>query len=154
MDENSTHIEHILQLMQHIADDVDRLRPPDIDDPWLSNSLTMPQFKTMLLIVQSLPYGTTVGSLAKSVGVGFPTMSGIIDRLYEQHLLTRYEDPSDRRVTRILPTEEGQQLVIALRHAGIANWLRILQQLDQQALVTVEKAFQAMLEGIQRLDPQ
>jgi DNA-binding MarR family transcriptional regulator len=111
----------------------------------------MQQFKTMLLVAQSLPHGTTVGSLAKSVGVGLPTMSGIVERLHEQHLLIRYEDDTDRRITRILPTEEGQRLISAMRAEGLTNWRTILQHLDDQELSTVEQAFSLILAAIDRL---
>jgi DNA-binding MarR family transcriptional regulator len=112
----------------------------------------MQQFKTMMLIAQSLPHGTTVGSLAKSVGVGLPTMSGIVERLYEQHLLTRYEDDSDRRITRIQPTEEGQHLISALRAEGLTSWRTILQHLDDHELSTVEQAFSLILAAIDRIE--
>jgi DNA-binding MarR family transcriptional regulator len=150
MDEQSQHIERILHLSQHIREQSSALGDATQQNPWLANSLTMQQFKTLFLAVQSLPQGTTVGSLAKRVGVGLPTMSGIIDRLYEQKLLTRYEDDSDRRITRILPTEEGTHMISTLRSEGLTNWRTILHQLDEQELSTVEQAFKLILEAIER----
>ncbi len=154
MDEKSQHIEQILHLNQEIVRRSFEVTDTTQQNPWLANSLTMQQFKTMLLIVQSLPHGTTVGSLAKSVGVGLPTMSGIIDRLYEQKLLTRYEDDADRRITRIQPTEEGQHLISALRSEGLTNWRTILRHLEDQELSIVERAFGLILKALDRLEKE
>ncbi len=141
VDERTQLIEQVMQLNARF---VDRLSKVDMkqeqDDPWLSIDLTMPQFKT-LMIVTSSSQGVTVGQIAKRIGVGLPTVSGIVDRLYEHGLVTRGEDPDDRRVTRVMATEKGREITHKVYLAGRKHWYQILDRLDVDELQTVSKAF-------------
>src|SRR5437879_12980455 len=72
----------------------------------LAVDLTMPQFKALVLL--DAHGSMTAGALARSLGVGLSTMTGIVDRIREQGLVTRGEDPDDRRATRVQLTETGR----------------------------------------------
>lgn len=141
--ERTHHIEHIMQLQrrmvaQNLTSDMRRER----DLPLFSLSITMPQFKTLLLVTAS--QGMAIGQLAKALGVGLPTVSGIIDRLHEQGLVTRSEDPEDRRVTRVAPTSEGRAIVETVYDRGRNMWLRLLERLTGEELLTIEKAVEIL----------
>ena len=139
--ERAQHIEHIMQLQKHMMEynltsDLRRER----DMPLFAHPVTMPQFKTLMLVTAS--QGMAVGQLAKALGVGLPTVSGIVDRLHEQGLVTRSEDPEDRRVTRIAPTNEGRTIVETVYDRGRSHWLRLLERLTDEELLTIEKAIE------------
>ncbi|HVB60161.1 MAG: MarR family transcriptional regulator [Ktedonobacteraceae bacterium] len=141
--ERAQHIETILQLSermvaQHIASDMRRERAM----PLFSLPITMPQFKTLMLVTGS--QGMTMGQLAKALGVGLPTVSGIVDRLYEQGLITRGEDPEDRRVTRVAPTARGRAIIETIYNRGRSQWLQMLGRLSEDELLTVERAFEIL----------
>src|SRR5919197_55458 len=82
---------------------------PGRDRAWFSTDLTMPQLKTLMFVATH--DGATSGQIAKRLGVGLSTITGIVDRLADQGLVTRREDPEDRRITRVLPTPHGKRLV-------------------------------------------
>lgn len=114
----------------------------ELENTWLNIPLTMPQFKT-LLIVSASP-NIAVGQLAREIGVGLPTASGIIDRLYDQGMVTRTEDPKDRRITRVEATERGRELIEQLNNNGRNTWRKLLERLDYDELQTVARAIEIL----------
>jgi DNA-binding MarR family transcriptional regulator len=123
---------------------------PSRDRAWLRVDLTMPQLKTLIFVTKN--QGPTSGQIASGLGVGLSTITGIVDRLAEQQLVTRREDPRDRRVTRILPTPAGAELVNELIQYRNEVVTAILSRLDPDQLCTVETAFQYMLESVAKLE--
>jgi DNA-binding MarR family transcriptional regulator len=123
---------------------------PSRDRAWLRVDLTMPQLKTLIYVTKN--EGATSGQIAASLGVGLSTITGIVDRLAEQQLVTRREDPRDRRITRVLPTAAGAELVNELIEYRNEVVTAILSGLDPDQLRTVETAFQYLLEAAARLE--
>lgn len=141
--ERAQHIEHILQLSQRTVDQhlASNMRKEQ-EMPLFALSITMPQFKTLILVTGS--QGMTMGQLAKALGVGLPTVSGVVERLYEQGLVTRSEDPEDRRVTRVAPTARGRAIIETFYNRGRSQWLQLLGRLSEDELLTVERAFEIL----------
>jgi DNA-binding MarR family transcriptional regulator len=123
---------------------------PSRDSAWLRVDLTMPQLKTLIYVTKN--DGATSGQIASSLGVGLSTITGIVDRLAEQQLVTRREDTRDRRVTRVLPTPAGAELVNDLIEYRNEVVTAILSQLDPHQLYTAETAFQYLLEAVARVE--
>ena len=146
MDERSQLIEHILQLNSQIVGKhlkfIRSNMKSELENTWLNIPLTMPQFKTLLIVSASA--NITVGQLAREIGVGLPTASGIIDRLYDQGMVTRSEDPKDRRITRVDATERGRELVEQLNNNGRDTWRKLLERLDYDELQTVARAIEIL----------
>jgi len=108
-------------------------------DPLLTANLTMPQFR--LLLVLALRGGAASHDLAESMGVSLATITGIVDRLAAQDLVTRREDPRDRRVRRVELTAAGRGLVDDIAAAGTASQRRLLGRLSLDDLAILERAF-------------
>jgi DNA-binding MarR family transcriptional regulator len=123
---------------------------PSRDRAWMRLDLTMPQLKALIYV--SKTQNSTSGQIAASLGVGLSTITGIVDRLAEQNLVTRREDPRDRRITRVLPTPAGEELVDELIQYRNEVVSAILSQLDPDQLQTVENAFQYLLEAAAKLE--
>ncbi|HET6320008.1 MAG TPA: MarR family transcriptional regulator [Chloroflexota bacterium] len=115
------------------------------DRAWLTVDLTMPQLKALVCVAKQ--GGPTNGQIARSLGVGLSTMTGIVDRLAEQGLVVRREDPLDRRITRVLPTASGQELVDRLLRYRDEYITAVLSQLSSDQLRVVEQAFQYLVEA-------
>ncbi|HET8910496.1 MAG TPA: MarR family transcriptional regulator [Ktedonobacteraceae bacterium] len=136
MDERAELIEHILKLDNRIIPHLNNTQP----HPWLEVDLTMPQLKTMMLVTYK--HGATVGELAKGIGAGLSTMTGIIDRLTEHGLVKRSDDPEDRRVKLVVPTELGYQRMEKLQRFSKEQWRSLLVRLSLEELQTVDKAIE------------
>ena len=115
----------------------------DRSDPILTANLTMSQLKIMLAL--SLRGGASGQELAKVMQVSLATITGIVDRLAGQDLVTRREDPRDRRIRRVELTPSGQEVIDGILTAGAAHQRRLLERLDLEALETVERAMRLML---------
>ena len=113
----------ILDLNREIMREIHRGIPHE----WLETEVTMPQFKTLMVL-----YGmdqATMGDLAEALGTGVSTVTGIVDRLVEHGLVQRMENPRDRRVVVGRPTPAGVALVDRLLGAAREQMTRILERL-------------------------
>ncbi len=122
---------------------------PGRDLAWMTCDLTMPQLKALIYVTKN--EGATSGQIASKLGVGLSTVTGIVDRLIEQQMVSRREDPRDRRITRVLPTSSGRVLVEDLLQYRNEAVTAILSQLDPDQLDTVESAFRYLLEAVDKL---
>ena len=72
---------------------------------FLSLDVTMQQAKALHL-VQCAP-GIRMSALAARLGVGLSTVSGNVDRLTDMGLVSRHDDPADRRQVVVSLTDQG-----------------------------------------------
>jgi DNA-binding MarR family transcriptional regulator len=119
------------------------------DRAWLGVDLTMPQVKTLICVARN--NGATSGQIARGLGVGLSTITGIVDRLAEQDLVTRREDPYDRRITRVVATSRGLLLVDELVRYRNEILTRILSRLDAEQLRVVDTAFQYVVAAVDEI---
>ena len=75
----------------------------------LSTQLTIQQLKVLTSIVVS--DHSTTSDLASSFEVSLATMSKLVERLVEQHLVERLTDAVDQRVRRLVPTTLGRDVI-------------------------------------------
>jgi DNA-binding MarR family transcriptional regulator len=78
-----------------------------------------------------------VSDLAEHFGVSVPSMSRAVDALVKEKLVTRVEDPSDRRVRRVAITAKGKQLVetlLVVRQAGLEAFAETLSAVQRRKL--------------------
>jgi DNA-binding MarR family transcriptional regulator len=120
---------------------------PSRDRAFLTVDLTMPQLKALICVSKN--NGATSGEIASNLGVGLSTVTGIVDRLIEQGLVTRREDPKDRRITRVLATAQGDRLVTDLLRYRTEMISDILAHLDTEQLRVVEQAFGYLLQAVE-----
>jgi DNA-binding MarR family transcriptional regulator len=113
--------------------------------PLLDIQLTMSQLKVMIVLGR---LGATSGqNLARRTGFSLATLTGVIDRLAAQNLVSRREDPNDRRVRRLELTPAGTDLIDRLIAAGEEQQHRILDRLDDAGLDLVAHAFDLLLDA-------
>jgi DNA-binding MarR family transcriptional regulator len=114
----------------------------DRSDPIFSSHLTLSQLKILLLLSR---HGNIAGGeLARMLGVGLAALSGMIDRLVVQDLVTRTEDLRDRRVRRIGLTKAGAELTGTIITAGAEKQRRLLSRLSVEELRVVSAAMEML----------
>ncbi len=98
--------------------------------------LSHAQFGILMRLYHNGPCG--VSHVGEQLGVSRAAASQAVERLVQLGLITRTEDPKDRRVRRLTLTEKGR----ALSEAGIAARTRWLEELadaltpEQQEAIT------------------
>lgn len=111
--------------------------------------LPMQQLKLLLIVCANSPM--TSHELAGRLGVGAPTLSGLVDRLMERRLIERTTVPEDRRVRVITATDAGQALVRDVTGFGHGNAREILARLsidELEALATGLAAVRRVIDTI------
>ncbi|AGL20598.1 MarR family winged helix-turn-helix transcriptional regulator [Actinoplanes sp. N902-109] len=117
----------------------------DRADPLFETPLTMQQLKILMLLHRT---GDTSGrELAGMLGVSLATLSGMVDRLVAQDMVTRTEDPHDRRVRRISLSDTGHEMIDKIVNAGTELQLRLLGRLTADELGTVLGGLHAMIRA-------
>ncbi|GAA4574294.1 MarR family winged helix-turn-helix transcriptional regulator [Planotetraspora kaengkrachanensis] len=114
--------------------------------PIMASNLTMQQLKVVMFLSF---HGSTSGQeLARHLHVGLGTVTGIVDRVAAQGLVTRREDPNDRRVRRVELTEAGRRLTAEIIDAGTAGYRRLLEHLDTETLRTMETVMRKIQQAM------
>ncbi len=110
--------------------------------------LTMPQLGAMFHINQS--GGCGVSDIGNDLGVTNSAASQMMDRLVQVRLISRTEDPTDRRGKLLVLTDKGRQMLVEGNQAN-RHWLENLAQLmtpeereqvRQAIMILIEKANQ------------
>ena len=109
-------------------------------DSWVKLDLTIPQLKSLFYISQHEKVNSS--GLAAGIRVTPANVTGIVDRLVEQGLLTRTADADDRRVSWLTLTDKGKTLINDLREGRAQEMRRILDRLTEVELATVAHGFQ------------
>ena len=74
-------------------------------DAWMQLTLTVPQVKSLFFITN---HGSTnFKNLAVGLKVTQSNLTRVIDRLVEQDLISRTENPDDRRMMLLKATDKG-----------------------------------------------
>ena len=88
--------------------------------------------------------------LGERLGVSAPTASGLVERLVEKGLIVRSDDPDDRRVRRLHPTDAGRDVMRQMdsmfgRALGV-----VIKLLSLDDLELLRRGSQAMLDALER----
>ena len=108
------------------------------DREWAGVDLTMPQLKVLFVVAVS--HGVTMTQLAHTVGMTLSTATGVADRLIAQGLVSRENDPGDRRLVLLCATKTGNELVDRLTQVGQDFFRMIADRLSLEELTLVARA--------------
>jgi len=115
--------------------------------PWLHLELTREQLRIMFLL--SFKGRSSPGEVAASFGVPRANVTSIIDRLVERGLISRQENPDDRRSHILSLTEEGKSQVERLQQIGTAKIKGVLEKMPDNALVSLQMGLEALIKSLE-----
>jgi DNA-binding MarR family transcriptional regulator len=88
----------------------------------------------------------SVKALGESLGVSLPAMSRAVDGLFERGLVDRKEDPTDRRMKRVLLTQEGRKAPQALNAARLSALQELIGELAEDEARALARALTLIIE--------
>lgn len=144
MSERERLTREIIQLQQQLAHAMGRHAP----EAWLDMDLTIGQLKSLFFI--AFEGSTNVRTLAAALGVTSPNITGIIDRLVERGLVSREENPADRRMLLLKATAKGKALLAELREARTSHFSAILARLTLEELSALARGLTAVAKAAER----
>jgi DNA-binding MarR family transcriptional regulator len=112
---------------------------------WVELNLTVPQLKSLFYI--SRHGKVNLSGLAAGIRVTPANVTGIVDRLVEQELLTRQPDADDRRILWLGLTEKGEALLANLREVRASEMHKILDRLSTEDLFVLYRAFEGLAQA-------
>jgi DNA-binding MarR family transcriptional regulator len=112
-----------------------------------AGSLTVPQLRAIHFVRRNP--GTHLSPLAEHLGVGVTTASGLVDRLVRQELLTRSQDPQERRRVRLEVTRAGESRVTRSRGHTSSALAEALSSLSGEELAVIQQALLLVRQSVQ-----
>jgi DNA-binding MarR family transcriptional regulator len=109
------------------------------------SGLTFAQMK-VLVDLQTPDPDHTVTALAERLGISAASASRAADGMVRKKLVTRVEDPNDRRVKRLALTAKGQRLADRIISARLASLEEFTGSLEADERRKLESALDALLE--------
>lgn len=85
----------------------------------------------LLLRILSVEPDQQMRSLAKKLGLGLPTTTGIVDRLVRSGLVKRHRDVEDRRIVRVSMTAKGREMLAKGMRQGRKETTAILVKMEE-----------------------
>jgi DNA-binding MarR family transcriptional regulator len=89
---------------------------------------------------------SAINSVSERLGISLPSASRAVDGLFKKGLVTRVEDTEDRRVRRVVLTDEGQEVanrLITARLEGLESFVAGLSAAERRKL---DAALELLLE--------
>ena len=114
---------------------------------WMDLNLTLAQLKCLHLIY----FGgkTNLIKLAEALNVTPPNVTAIVNRLVKQELISREENPEDRRAYILSVTQKGTALLEGLQESGAKRIVGILNKLSTKELAALQTGFKALVREVE-----
>ena len=147
--------DELISCLELVQENFERRALSSMAEPLISTPLTMQQLKVLTMIAID-PDKATGHELAGQLKVSVATMSGLVERLVEHGMVTRGEDPADRRVRPLSVTPEGSATIRSLLSSAGTMPTPVLRRLaieDLRALVRGVLAFERAVRELAEADP-
>ena len=134
-------VRQVVELQRQVG----RIIGQHVPSYWIDSGLTITQLRSLFLIANK--GRTNFRKLAEALRVTPSNVTGIADRLEEQGLVSRRQNPEDRRETTLQATDKGEALVSNLKEAGMKQMTQILSLLSVEELSSLIRGLSAFIEA-------
>jgi DNA-binding MarR family transcriptional regulator len=134
-------VQEVVELQRQVG----RIIGQHVPSLWIDSGLTITQLRSLFLIGSK--GSTNFTKLAEALGVTPSNVTGIVDRLEEQGLVSRTQNPEDRREMTLQATDKGEALVSNLKEAGVKQMTEILSLLSAKELSSLIRGLSAFIEA-------
>jgi len=129
-------LEVVPVIMKDIRSEMRSRRPPD---------LTVPQFRTLAFVDRNK--GTSLSAVANHMGLTLPSTSRLVDGLIARGMLTREDNPADRRRVKLGVTNHGLTILETSRRGTLtylADKIASLSAEDREVIIKATKALRSV----------
>jgi DNA-binding MarR family transcriptional regulator len=145
LDDGST--DHVLEVFEDLRKHLEELHVPE----FLNIEVTMSQAKILRLLENEGELH--MSELVRRLGISLSTVSGHLDRLVEQGLVVRGDDPAHRRQVLVAPTPAAYELVERFRELNTAQLRSLLELMNREERLDVVRAFGHITRMVQAFKP-
>ena len=140
--------DYLLSRVLDIFDEVIRSGPYSVSREWFTLDLTMPQVRVLFLLLQDGQL--RMSGLASTLDVSMSSATGLVDRLVDKELISRWPDPEDRRSVLCALTENGREMAQRLLADRRHRWEERLTPMSEDDLERVREAMELVLAATRR----
>jgi DNA-binding MarR family transcriptional regulator len=117
--------------------------------PWRYLDLTMAQLKAVMLLCRTGRARSK--ELAEGLGIAPSAATPLVDRLVEQKLARREDDPADRRIVWILPTKKAEAIYDELLHTSSDVLEDVISEVPARDRRAVKESVQLLADAASRV---
>lgn len=117
-------------------------------EPWKKLDVPLAQLKSLFLIHSRA--NMNVRMLAAELGVTPGNVTSIVDRLITQELVTRSEDPADRRQVFLKLTDKGLITIREIGETGMSKMRSVLERMSVEDIDALKRGITALLEILEK----
>lgn len=110
------------------------------------HGLSFVQFKVLMELYAADPEAPYLQELSETLGASTPSLSRAVEGLFRKELVTRYEDPIDRRRRRISLTVQGREVMDQFYLSRVAGVLEFADGLTGEQRAAFDSAIGALLK--------
>ena len=107
-----------------------------------STDLTVPQFRTLAFVNRNL--GSPLCKVADHMGLTSPSASTLVDGLIKRGMMTREDQPDNRRRVRLVVTSRGRAILEASRRGTMAYLAKKLSSVSADNREVIFKAMETL----------
>lgn len=111
--------------------------------------LTLPQFYTLLHLEQT-EEACKMSDLADATHQSAASLTGVVDRLRDKHLLERVRDEKDRRQVMVAVTPQGRELISEIKQARREQMQTALAHLGEPEVEALILLLDRVMAGMAR----
>lgn len=121
-----------------------------VPDVWMELNLTVAQLKSLIFVVCKKE--TSSGRLAAALRVSPPNVTGIVDRLVKQGLISRTQNPENRRSLLLTPTEKGEESLKRLSEGVESHNTEVLKNMNKEDLLALSKGLASLVKAAEEYE--
>lgn len=116
------------------------------------NNLSLDQFHLLIHLKHKLykDKSPTIGDIAKRSGRAQNTISERVTRLEERGLLKKVKDENDRRISRVIMSDKGRELISSINYQASKEFVfNALSDIDEKISVDLLKGLEQLVGKLQ-----
>jgi len=141
-------IQKIHQMGLFISQNIEQSR----FDSWIDLNLTMSQLKSLVYI--EFQENICIRDLSRTLKMAQPNVSNLVDFLVKEGLVSREENPENRRMLVLKTTAIGKKLITDLRDSISSEMSSCLVQLSLEQLQALADGLNPMVKLMQERQKQ
>ncbi|MGL5256911.1 MAG: MarR family winged helix-turn-helix transcriptional regulator [Proteocatella sp.] len=114
--------------------------------------LPIPPSHAKVIFYLSHKGSTPVSVIAKELLISKPNMTPIIDKLFEEGYVNRYEDSKDRRILRVEVTEKAKDILKLKKELAVKSLISKLSELEDEDIYNLNNNLESICNILKKLN--
>lgn len=114
--------------------------------------LPIPPSHAKVIFYLSHKGSAPVSVIAKDLLISKPNMTPIIDKLFEEGYVNRYEDSKDRRILRVEVTEKAKDILKLKKELAVKSLVSKLSELEDEDIYNLNSNLESICKILEKIN--